>query len=74
MERLSRIDTLPDLTRVMPDVPLDFRHLESPHSLVNAMGEYQAMLDVIRDGLVNPALSGAPTDPEERARHMKAGG
>ncbi|OWU79144.1 reductive dehalogenase [Phaeobacter sp. 22II1-1F12B] len=74
LERLSRIETLPDLTRVVPDAPLDFRHLETPHSLVNAMGEYQAMLDVIRDGLVNPALSGAPTDPEERARHMKAFG
>jgi hypothetical protein len=52
---------------VPPHVPLDFRRLDTPHSLVNAMGEYQAMMDVIRDGLVNPTPAAAPTDPQERA-------
>ncbi len=66
LERLKRTDTAPDLLSVPRDRTLDFRRLDTPYSLVNAMGEYQAMLDVIRDGLVNPALSGAPSDPEQQ--------
>ena len=38
------------------------------------MSDYQAMMDVIRDGLVNPNLAAAPEDPEERSRHLKAFG
>jgi hypothetical protein len=53
LERLKRRDTLPDLTQVPPSVPLQFTKLETPHSLVNAMGEYQAMMDAIRDGMTN---------------------
>ena len=52
LERLRRIDSQPDLASVPAAVALDFRRLNTPHSLVNAMGEYQAMMDVIRDGLV----------------------
>jgi len=73
LERLKRVAT-PDLIRVPPFTPLDFRRLETPYSLVNAMGDYQAMMDVIRDGTVNSAAADAPTAPEERARHMKAFG
>ncbi|WP_146345711.1 reductive dehalogenase [Falsiphaeobacter marinintestinus] len=74
LERLSRTDVAPDLTNVPPALTLDFRRLDTPHSLVNAMGEYQAMMDVIRDGLVNPNPAAAPTDPVERANHMKSFG
>ena len=38
------------------------------------MGEYQAMMDVLRDGVVNPTASAAPADPLERANHMKSFG
>ena len=38
------------------------------------MGDYQAMMDVLRDGDVNPTPAHAPADPVERARHMKAFG
>jgi len=38
------------------------------------MGEYQAMMDVIRDGMVNPNRADAPEDPEERSRHLKSFG
>ena len=38
------------------------------------MGEYQAMMDVIRDGNINPEQSNAPEDPIERSKHMKAFG
>ncbi len=74
LERLKRLDEAPDLSRVPAFKPLDFRKLETPHSLVNAMGEYQAMMDVLRDGVVNPAKATATEDPTERARHMKAFG
>ena len=74
LEKLRRATEMPDLSAV-PGIPaLDFRRLDTPHSLVNAMGEYQAMMDVLRGGLVNPTPGGAPSDPVERARHMKAFG
>jgi reductive dehalogenase len=38
------------------------------------MGEYQAMMDVIRDGLVNPVRGEVPDNIEERAEHIKAFG
>ena len=74
LERLKRIDGPADLSRVPAARTLDFRRLRTPHSLVNSMGEYQAMMDVIRDGMVNPEPATAPTDPIERANHMKAFG
>ena len=74
LETLKRTKTLPDFSQIPPTVPLDFRRLETPHSLVNAMGEYQAMMDVLRDGIANPAKAETPPDPSERANHMKAFG
>ena len=74
LEKLKRVDSTPDLSSVTAMPALDFRRLDTPHSLVNAMGEYQAMMDVIRDGMVNPEAATAPTDPVERANHMKAFG
>jgi len=38
------------------------------------MGEYQAMLDAIRGGLINKVKSGCPDDWVERAQHLKAFG
>nr|MCU0906040.1 NAD-binding oxidoreductase [Paracoccaceae bacterium] len=63
LERLAR-----------PFAPLRFERPDDPASIVNAMGEYQAMLDAIRDGLVNRARAEAPTDPQARADHLKAFG
>ncbi len=74
LERLKRLEAMPDLAAVPAFGPLDFRRLDTPYSLVNAMGDYQAMMDVIRDGLCNPEPGAAPTDPQERANHMKAFG
>jgi len=53
---------------------LSFDRPAHPASIVNAMREHQAMLDAIRDGLVNRALAEAPADPLERARHLKSFG
>ena len=64
---------MPGLSRVPPMRALSFQP-EYPDSLVGAMGEYQAMLDAIRDGLVNKAVAEIPEDPLERANHLKAFG
>lgn len=72
LERLRRDDRAAAFDTGATFRPLDFRRLDTPHSLVNAMGEYQAMMDVIRDGTVNPARAGIPDDPVERANHLKA--
>ncbi|GHF35892.1 reductive dehalogenase [Seohaeicola zhoushanensis] len=73
-ERLARLGHLPDLSAVPPLVPVGFHRPEAPESIVNAMGEYQAMMDAIRDGLVNRARAEIPADPRERADHIKAFG
>ena len=73
LESLRR-GPMPDLDRVaqMPD--MTFRRPQEPESIVNAMGEYQAMLDAIRDGLVNKAVSDITDDPIQRAEHLKSFG
>ncbi len=73
-ERLARAASMPDLGRIPDGRPLNFRRSATPASIVNAMGEYQAMLDAIRDGLVNKVRAGCPDDPLERANHLKSFG
>ena len=71
-ELLARTHQIPDLSDVPTHPQLSFDRPESPHSIINAMREHQAMLDVIRDGLVNPVRADCPSDPVERANHVKA--
>ncbi|MBO6758447.1 MAG: 2Fe-2S iron-sulfur cluster binding domain-containing protein [Roseibium sp.] len=73
-EWLRRTDIPADLGRVPAPKPVLFRRADRPENLVNAMGEYQAMLDAIRDGMVNRARADIPSDPKERANHLKAFG
>ncbi len=73
LERLRRGE-MPDLTRVPTFEPLSFRRPQRPESIVNAMGEFQAMMDAIRDGFVNKVKAEIPRDPQERANHLKAFG
>jgi len=73
LHRLKREDNLPTLDGVVTP-ELSFRRPEDPESIVNAMAEHQAMLDTIRDGLLNGARAEIPDDPEERANHMKSFG
>ncbi|WP_421855931.1 2Fe-2S iron-sulfur cluster-binding protein [Oricola sp.] len=74
LERLARRDTPADLIAVPPMRHVSFRRDDHPENIVNAMREYQAMLDAIRDGLVNRAVAEIPADPVERANHLKAFG
>jgi reductive dehalogenase len=65
---------MPDLMQVPKFEQLSFEAPEAPQSIVNAMAEHQAMLDAIRDGLMNKARAVCPDDPQERANHLKAFG
>ncbi len=73
LERLARGE-LPDLSKVPTFQQLDFRRPQIPLNIVNAMGEFQAMMDAIRDGLINKTRSEPPNDPTERANHLKSFG
>ncbi len=76
LERLRRVPAgeMPDLSVVPVFQPLTFSRPHLPSSIVNAMGDYQAMMDAIRDGLVNKVRADCPDDPQERADHLKAFG
>ena len=74
LERLGRHQGAASLEDVPPPQVLSFHRPDAPASIVNAMGEYQAMLDAIRDGIVNPARADCPDDQQERADHLKAFG
>ena len=73
VERLLRGD-MPDISGTTPIGKLSFRRPEAPENIVNAMREYQAMLDAIRDGMVNKAVAEIPNDPKDRADHLKSFG
>ena len=74
LERLSRVNSCTGLERLAPMKGLSFRRPESPLSIVNAMQEYQAMLDATREGLVKREQAEIPADPKQRADHLKAFG
>ena len=73
LERLRRSRTA-DVADLPRPEPLSFRKPDTPECIANAMAEYQAMMDAIRDGLVNKAVAECPVDPTERARHLKSFG
>ncbi len=74
LERLKRLADAPDLAAVPAFRALSFARDDTPRSIVNAMRDHQAMLDAIRDGLINKALAEVPVDLRERANHLKAFG
>ena len=73
-EQLARLQDLPDLSNVPAPAALRFEREDHPHAIINAMREHQTMLDAIREGLVNKAVAETPSDPAERANHLKAFG
>lgn len=74
LEDLARAEEGPDLEDVPETTPLVFKRPDAPLSIVNAMGEYQAMLDVIRIGTKAKKRSDCPDDPVLRSQHLKAFG
>lgn len=73
LETLSRVPNV-NLDSVPEFEPLSFHRPNQQDSIVNAMGDHQAMLDAIRDGLINKSVADAPVDLIERANHLKAFG
>ena len=73
LEGLRRRQTL-DLSDLPPFQPVSFRRPEDPKSIINAMQDYQAMLDATRDGMIKREIAEIPDDPTERANHLKAFG
>ena len=74
LERLHR-HAMP--LRNLPQMPfptLNFHRPDAPESLINAMGPFQAMMDVVRSGKVNAAGANIPVSPVDRANHLKAFG
>ncbi len=71
LERMKRAPDRP-VTGVPAMNPVDFDRKDQPSSLVNALDEYQAMLDAIRDGMISKRKAKCPDDPNERARHIKS--
>ncbi len=65
---------MPDLDPLAPMQQIQFRRTDDPASIVNAMGEYQAMLDAIREGLVKKEVATIPADFQERSDHLKSFG
>ena len=63
-----------DLSAVPKFEPISFQRPDTPTSIVNAMADYQAMLDLVREGKVNAKKAGCPDDHQERANHLKAFG
>lgn len=71
-ELLARSHSKPELSTVPPSTQLSYDNSSAPQSIINAMREHQAMLDVIRGGLVNTEVAECPSDPIERGNHIKA--
>ncbi|MDD9920916.1 MAG: 2Fe-2S iron-sulfur cluster-binding protein [Boseongicola sp.] len=74
LERLARESAGVDFRQVAKFRQLSFDRPEDPISIVNAMAEYQAMMDTVRDGLVAPNVSGVPGELTARSNHLKAFG
>ncbi len=73
LEKLRRQAAV-DLSDLPPMEGLSFRRPNDPRSIVNAMQDYQAMLDATRDGMVKKEIAEIPDDLTERANHLKAFG
>ncbi|MEP5761657.1 MAG: reductive dehalogenase [Litoreibacter sp.] len=73
LERLARQNDI-DLSALPQMSGLNFQRSDDPLSIVNAMGEYQAMLDATRDGLIKKEIAQIPSSLDERSNHLKAFG
>ncbi len=73
LEALRR-GPMADLTSAPKDQAPLFSRPDAPRHIANAMADYQATMDAIRDGLVNGTKAEIPSDPCVRARHLKGFG
>ena len=74
LEKLKRVTQVQNLDSLPAQQGLSFQRPDNPTSIINAMQEYQAMLDATRDGLVKRDRATVPDDLTERANHLKSFG
>ena len=74
MEKLRRLAHARHLDALPAQVGLSFQRVDDPTSIINAMQDYQAMLDATRDGLLKRERATIPDDLTERANHLKSFG
>ncbi len=72
LEKLTRVARAAGADQLAPQAGLSFRRPDDPLSIVNAMQEYQAMLDATREGLVKKEIAEIPADLQERSDHLKS--
>lgn len=73
LETLAR-QSEADGAEMRPFQQLSYADDNCPDSIVNAMRDHQAMLDAIRDGLINKAVAETPDNLLERTNHLKSFG
>lgn len=73
LEGLKR-QPVTDMSGLPTFAGISFRRPDDPQSIVNAMQDYQAMLDATRDGMVKREIAEIPDNPQDRANHLKAFG
>ena len=74
LEKLRRVAHAEHLEALSAQAGLSFQRVDDPTSIINAMQDYQAMLDATRDGLVKRERATIPDDLTERANHLKSFG
>lgn len=74
LEKLGRTNVTPDLSAIAPQKKFQMVLADDPHSITNAMDDYIALLDSVRDGPVKEPKADIPNSPEERIKHLKAAG
>ncbi len=71
LEKLKRVPAV-DLSGLPAMPSVSYRRPDDPKSVVNAMQDYQAMLDATRDGMIKKEVAEIPDGLEERANHLKS--
>jgi len=74
LENLKRSHEPADFSLIPKMEQISFTRPNDPTSLINAMQDYQAMLDTIRDGMIKAEMAEIPDDLEERSQHVKSYG
>ncbi|MCF6317387.1 MAG: reductive dehalogenase [Marinosulfonomonas sp.] len=74
LEKLRRVAHAKHLDALPAQTGLSFQRADDPTSIINAMQDYQAMLDATRDGLLKRERATIPDDLTERANHLKSFG
>ena len=74
LEKLAQVESAQKLDALPQQEGLSFHRPDDPASIINAMQEYQAMLDATRDGLVKKERATIPDDLTQRANHLKSFG